>query len=193
MEREKPFCCSNEKLLLTALSSLAVDVTCPVPALGPAGEGSWPGRAAGSRLPSTADPVYCKEQPDLWGIKLDEQEKHKSVQKLLPEPLLYADPSTGLDRRGQRRAAEKVPRKPEGLVPSGAAAGPRTGKEPEPQPSPSTPLLPLAASSSSSKAHPRQGSGAAGFWYQCANPYSKLLAGCFLSMSPSTGEKKWGF
>lgn len=124
------------------------------------------GRAALSRLPSTADPVYCKEQPDLWGIKLDEQEKHKSVQKLLSERLLYADPSAGLDRHGQRRAAEEAPGKPKGLVPSGDAAGPRMGKEPEPQPSPSTPLLPLAASSSSSKAHPRKGSGATWFWYQ---------------------------
>lgn len=151
------------------------------------------GRAAGSRLPSTAAPVYCKEQPALWGIKLDEQEKHKSVQKLLSEPLLYADPSAGLHRHGQRRAAEEAPGKPEGLVPSGDAAGPRTGKEPGPQPSPSTPLLPLAASSSSSRARPPKGSGATWFWYQRANPYSKLLARCFLSVSPSKGEKKWGF
>lgn len=142
-------------------------------------------------MPSSADPVYCKEQPDLWGVKLDEQEKRKSVQKLLSEPLPCGAPSPGLDRYGQWRAAEEAPGKPGGWSPVGrqldqAREGARTAAFP------STPSLPLAASSSSSSPSSERLRGHV-VLYQRANPYSKLLAGCFLSKRPSKGEKKWGF
>lgn len=48
-----------------------------------------------------AGPGYCKQQPELWGTELDEQEKHRAVQELLPEPLLCTNPRMRLDKHGQ--------------------------------------------------------------------------------------------
>lgn len=46
-------------------------------------------------------PWLLQEQPELWGMELDEQEKHRAVQELLPEPLLCTNPRMRLDKHGQ--------------------------------------------------------------------------------------------
>lgn len=124
------------------------------------------------------------EQPDLWGTKPDEQEKHKSVHKFLAEPLPRADRSVGSDRQGQRGAAEEAPGKAEGLVPGGMQPDQARGRSQNRGRSPSTPSLPLAA-----PPKPQNGSGDTWFWYQPANPSSKLLAGCSVNVSLERGKR----
>jgi len=147
------------------------------------------GRAAGSRLPSTADPVYYEEEPDLWGTEPDEPEKHKSVQKLLSEPLLHADPSAGLARHGQRGAAEEAPGKPGGLVPSGDAAGARTGRSqnrslPPPHPQRHWQLL-QSPSSERLRSHVVPES--------VCKPLQRALGRMLFVNISRKREKKWGF